>query len=97
MSSNDFKNFRKVVELNLVIKNSKEVKVEVRRRRGYKIVAFVFQMINITIYLCYLFLLSRSPDVPLAVYWTAEQLYVLVLLVLSLFYLKRNTWQNKSL
>lgn len=60
-------------------------------------IAFAFQMINITIYLFYLFLLSRSAGIPLAVYWTAEQLYVIVLLALSLFYLKRNKWQNKSL
>ncbi|NDV81765.1 MATE family efflux transporter [Bacteroides sp. 51] len=60
-------------------------------------IAFIFQMVNITIYLSYLFLLSRSPGIPLAVYWTAEQLYVVVLLLLSLIYLKRNKWQNKSL
>ncbi len=59
--------------------------------------AFIFQMINITIYLAYLFMLSRSPNIPLAMYWTAEQLYVIVLLVLSLGYLKRNKWQKKNL
>jgi len=60
-------------------------------------IAFIFQIINISIYLLYLFILSRSPNIPLAVYWTAEQLYVVVLLLLSLIYLKRNKWQNKSL
>lgn len=60
-------------------------------------VAFIFQMINITIYLAYLFLLSRTEGIPLAMYWTSEQLYVIVLLVLSLLYLKRNKWQNKNL
>lgn len=59
--------------------------------------AFMFQMINITIYLLYLFLLSRSSGIPLAVYWTAEQLYVMVLFVLSFVYLKRNKWQDKRL
>lgn len=59
--------------------------------------AFVFQMVNITIYLFYLFILSRTPDIPLAIYWTAEQLYVLILLILSLAYLKRNKWKDKSL
>jgi len=59
--------------------------------------AFIFQIINITIYLLYLFILSRSSGIPLAMYWTAEQLYVTVLLALSLIYLKRNKWQNKSL
>ena len=52
-------------------------------------IAFLFQIINITLYLLYLFLLSCSAHLPLAVYWTAEQLYVLVLLGLSLVYLKR--------
>ncbi|MDD2436256.1 MAG: MATE family efflux transporter [Massilibacteroides sp.] len=60
-------------------------------------IAFIFQMINITIYLAYLFLLSRTEGIPLAMYWTSEQLYVIVLLVLSLLYLKRNKWQNKNL
>lgn len=52
-------------------------------------IAFLFQLINITVYLSYLFLLSRSPDIPLAAYWTAEQLYVLVLWGLSCTYLKK--------
>jgi len=59
--------------------------------------AFIIQMINIAIYLCYLFILSQSPNIPLAVYWTAEQLYVVILLVLSLVYLKKNRWKNKSI
>lgn len=60
-------------------------------------IAFIFQMINITGYLAYLFMLSRIQNIPLAMYWTSEQLYVVVLLVLSLWYLKRNKWQNKNL
>ncbi len=60
-------------------------------------IAFKFQMINITIYLLYLFIMSRTPSIPLAVYWTAEQLYVIVLLVLSFAYLKRSRWQNHEL
>jgi len=59
--------------------------------------AFMFQMINISIYLLYLFILSRSTGIQLAIYWTAEQLYVIVLLLLSLTYLKRNKWQNMNL
>lgn len=60
-------------------------------------IAFIFQMINITLYLLYLFILSRSPSIPLAVYWTAEQLYVVALLVLSWVYLKRSKWQERKL
>ncbi|MDR2920449.1 MAG: MATE family efflux transporter [Tannerella sp.] len=59
-------------------------------------IAFIFQMINMAVYLSYLFLLSHSPGIPLAVYWTAEQLYVSMLLVLSMVYLKRSKWQYKS-
>jgi putative MATE family efflux protein len=62
---------------------------------GHTKIAFIFQMINITLYLSYLFILSCFPSVPLAVYWTAEQLYVIVLLVLSLAYLKGNKWKDK--
>lgn len=58
-------------------------------------IAFVFQMINLTLYLLYLFILSQWPDIPLAMYWTSEQLYVLILLTLSLGYLKKNkTWKG---
>ena len=60
-------------------------------------IAFIFQMINITIYLVYLFILSRFRNSPLAIYWSAEQLYVIVLFALSLWYLKKNKWQNKNL
>lgn len=59
-------------------------------------IAFIFQMINISIYLLYLFILSRSSDIHLAVYWTTEQLYVVVLLVLSLAYLKKSKWQTDN-
>ncbi len=51
--------------------------------------ALAIQMVNIALYLIYLFALTRSPAIPLWVYWTAEQLYVLVLLGLSLAWLKR--------
>lgn len=60
-------------------------------------ITFIFQMINITIYLVYLFILSRFRNIPLAIYWSAEQLYVIVLFALSLWYLKKNKWQNKNL
>lgn len=59
--------------------------------------AFIIQIVTIGVYLAYLFLLSRSPGIPLAVYWTAEQLYVLMLLVLSLLYLRRNVWRRENI
>ncbi len=59
--------------------------------------AFIFQMINISLYLLYLFILSHSPNTPLAIYWTVEQLYVAVLFALSFIYLKREKWRGKGL
>ncbi|MPM43527.1 hypothetical protein SDC9_90204 [bioreactor metagenome] len=41
--------------------------------------------------------LNYAFGIPLTMYWTAEQLYVIVLLVLSLWYFKRNKWQDKNL
>jgi len=59
--------------------------------------AFIFQLINIGIYLLYLYILSCLPGIPLAIYWTAEQLYVIVLLILSFGYLKKHKWQDNNL
>ena len=50
--------------------------------------AFGFQMITIGTYLAYLGFLSQT-KVPLAVFWTAEQLYVAMLWMLSAAYLKK--------
>ncbi len=50
--------------------------------------AFVIQIMTIALYLAYLYALSRLPEIPLWVYWTAEQLYVLMLLVMSLGWLR---------
>ncbi len=58
--------------------------------------AFIIQMVTIAVYLVYLFALTRLPDIPLALYWTAEQLYVLVMLGLSIWWLRRNRWPWKS-
>ena len=60
-------------------------------------VVFVFQMINIIIYLSYLFALSQFPNIPRAAYWTSEQIYVLVLLLMSYVYMKKGRWFNKSI
>lgn len=59
-------------------------------------IVFVFQIINIITYLSYLFALSHSPNIPLAVYWTSEQIYVLMLLLMSYVYMKKGRWFNKS-
>lgn len=59
---------------------------------GHTRTAFVFQVINIAVYLLYLSWLTRLPGIPLAVYWTAEQLYVIVLCALSLGFLRKGRW-----
>ena len=49
--------------------------------------AFIFQAVIIVAYLCYLWGLSRW-NVPLAVYWTVEYLFVIGLGIQSVIYLK---------
>ncbi len=56
--------------------------------------AFVFQIITIIVYLVYLYGLSIREQLPLIMYWTAEQLYALLLLGLSLYYLKKGNWKQ---
>ena len=51
--------------------------------------AFVFQLITILLYLSYLYLLSEWFHAPLVVYMTAEYLFVIMLGIQSLLYLKR--------
>ena len=51
--------------------------------------AFIYQCITIIIYLVYLSSINRIGEVPLAVYWTSEHLYVLLLFLFSWFHLKR--------
>lgn len=52
--------------------------------------AFFFQVVTISFYLLYLWLLNTLPHTPLAVYCTVEHLFVSVQLILSLLYLKRH-------
>ena len=53
--------------------------------------AFLFQVITIVCYLLYLKLLNMLSNIPLAVYWTVEYLFVILLLGMSLRYVKN--WQ----
>lgn len=45
--------------------------------------AFVYQVITMICYLSYLYVLSQCQGIPLAFYWTSEQLYVILLFGLS--------------
>lgn len=54
--------------------------------------AFVFQLVTIAVYFIYLFLLAGSKSFPLAVYWTAEQLYVVCLFLFSFSYIRKGKW-----
>ena len=53
--------------------------------------AFIFQVITIIFYLLYLSLLNSIPNTPLAVYCSVEHLFVTILFILSLIYLRRNS------
>lgn len=52
--------------------------------------AFWYQIITIALYLIWLYSLSEFPGIPLAVFWTAEQLYVIILLLLSAKYIRKH-------
>ena len=56
--------------------------------------AFVFQLVTILIYLIYLYLLSECFHASLTVYMTAEYLFVILLGIQSILYLKRKSQQN---
>lgn len=60
-------------------------------------IAFTFQGMTILIYLLYLGFISVCLQVPLAVYWTTEQLYVIVMFLFSWFYLKKGNWQKRKI
>ena len=53
---------------------------------------FWIQVITVIVYLFYLWLISELWQVPLAVYWTAEHLYVLLLLIFALVFLRQGKW-----
>ena len=52
-------------------------------------IAFIFQMVTIMVYLLYLYWLSHCIYAPLAVYMTTEYLFVIMLGIQSVIYLKR--------
>lgn len=62
---------------------------------GKTMMAFIFKLIVVSLYLVYLFILSNCEDVPLAVYWTLEYLWVIILFILSYIYLRKGNWQTK--
>lgn len=53
--------------------------------------AFLFQLTTIAVYLAYLYLLSRYAGVPLAVYLMAEYLFVILLAIQSVLYLRESS------
>lgn len=52
-------------------------------------ITFLFQIITIFFYIFYLIFLNTLSNVPLSVYWTVEYLFVILLLVMSLVYIRR--------
>ena len=53
--------------------------------------ALLFQLTTIAVYLAYLYLLSRYAGVPLAVYLMAEYLFVILLAIQSVLYLRASS------
>ncbi len=51
--------------------------------------AFIFQVITIGCYLTYLYFLSLNKNSSLAVYWTAEYLFVILLFIFSAIFIKK--------
>ena len=51
--------------------------------------AFTYQVITMVCYLSYLYFLSQCHGIPLALYWTSEQLYVILLFALSRQFMRR--------
>jgi len=58
---------------------------------------FIFQVVTIVCYLMYLWLLNIISNVSLAVYWTAEHLFVILLFIFSFIYMKSGKWYNRKL
>lgn len=56
---------------------------------GKTIITFIFQVTTTVIYLIYLYWLSHCTNASLAIYLTAEYLFVILLAVQSIIYLKR--------
>jgi len=56
-------------------------------------IAFIFQFVTIIFYLSYLYILTRFSKAPLAVYWTAEHLFVILILLFSYMYMRK--WKHK--
>lgn len=54
---------------------------------GHTRIAFLFQVMTILVYLVYLYILSSYPSLPLAIYWTADYLYALLLFAFSYHYM----------
>ncbi len=51
--------------------------------------AFIYQCFTIVIYLIYLACINQFAEIPLAIYWTSEHLYVFLLFLFSWLHLKR--------
>jgi len=59
--------------------------------------ALYFQLVTIVVYVVYLYLISHVYEVALAVYWLAEYIFVIVLLLLSFLYVRKQGFSSKVL
>ena len=68
---------------------SRSVYISAVTGTGKTKIAFIFQVVTIMVYLLYLYWLSHCVHAPLAVYMTTEYLFVIMLGIQSVIYLKR--------
>ena len=59
--------------------------------------ALFLEFVSLSIYAIYMFFIVIVHKADVAVCWTTEHVYALVLLVLVAFYLKKANWQNKKI
>lgn len=59
-------------------------------------ISFLFQIIVICIYLLQLYAIYKAPIASVAVYWTCEMVFVMLLFLFSFFYMKKWLKQNNS-
>lgn len=86
-----------VMSLNYILALPSYVMLNAVTGTGATKMVFIFQVITIFFYLIYLNFLNTINEIPLAVYWSVEYLFVIFLWVMSFIYMRKwRTHQNNS-
>ncbi len=85
-----------VMLLNYLLALPSHVMLNAVTGTGATRAAFMFQVITIFFYLIYIFILNSLPGIPLAVYWTIEYLFVILLFIMSAIYMTKWYKRNKT-